>query len=32
LPFGNIINQYPTAGSLLSPGSGVDVTEANGQG
>jgi beta-lactam-binding protein with PASTA domain len=32
LPFGTIINQYPTAGGLLSPGSGVDVTEANGQG
>lgn len=31
LPFGTIINQYPTAGSHLPPGSGVDVTEANGQ-
>ena len=31
LPFGTVDNQYPAAGSQLTPGSAVDLLESNGQ-
>src|SRR6185437_16191911 len=31
LPAGDVANQYPAAGTLLPPGSSVDLYESNGQ-